>query len=556
MYIDNITKNNNNMNDFNLNLEFDLEKNKSNVIKVIGVGGGGGNAVNYMYNKGVQDVDFVVVNTDSQDLSKSPIPIKIQIGKNLTDGLGAGANPEIGEKAAIENLDSIKSILENNTKMIFITAGMGGGTGTGAAPIIAKLAKEMGILTVGIVTSPFLYEGKKRNMYAQKGIENLREYVDSLIIINNNKLREIYGNLTYKNAFAKSDEVLASAATSIAEVITHNYTVNVDFRDVKTVLEDSGTAIMGSARASGENRAKEVIMSALDSPLLNDNKISGAKNVLLLIVSGKEEITIDEISEINDYIQDEAGNNADVIMGIGEDQSLGDAISVTIIATGFNKNQQDLISNAEPDKIIHVLDEETATFVDLDTENTILQKPENETYQQSELFTEQNMVNEPVTYGNFQTENDSVDEEKPKENKQSDQINNPDSVDEQIKLIQKDEDNTNQEKTDNKSNYLQTTLFDIEETENEKQKNVNEVEDLTELPLEVALRLKKERKQNLKNYKTQLNILNDDEPAFKKKGIKVDLSPKSSADIQKIEMDINGNFKLRDTNSFLDDNVD
>jgi cell division protein FtsZ len=540
------------MNDFKLNLEFDLEKNKSNVIKVIGVGGGGGNAVNYMYAKGVKDVDFVVINTDAQDLSKSPIPIKIQIGKDITEGLGAGANPEIGEKAAIENIDAIKSILENNTKMIFITAGMGGGTGTGAAPIIAKLAKEMGILTVGIVTSPFMYEGKKRNLYAQKGIENLREYVDSLIIINNNKLREIYGNLTYKEAFAKSDEVLASAATSIAEVITHNYMVNVDFRDVKTVLEDSGTAIMGSARAAGENRAKDVIMSALDSPLLNDNKISGAKNVLLLIVSGKDEITIDEISEINDYIQDEAGNNADVIMGIGEDESLGDAISVTIIATGFNKNQQDLISNSEPDKIVHVLDHDTTTFADpteITAENKVSQS--NETSYVSDVSVEEN------SYGNLQYPKNFEQDDHTGDLSQTPPIIDEITSEEEIKLIHKDEVENSQQKTSNEKpeDKKPLLLFDLED--NDDSSKYDQVEDLTELPLEVALRLKKERKQNLKNYATHLNISDEDDiPAFKKKGIKVDLSPKSSENVHKIEMDMDGNFKLRDTNSFLDDNVD
>jgi len=537
------------MNDFNLNLEFDLEKNRSNVIKVIGVGGGGSNAVNYMYQKGIKDVDFVVVNTDSQDLSKSPVPIKIQIGKSLTEGLGAGANPEIGERAAIEDINAIKSILENNTKMIFITAGMGGGTGTGAAPIIAKLAKEMGILTVGIVTSPFTYEGKKRNLYAQKGIENLREYVDSLIIINNNKLREIYGNLTYKQAFAKSDEVLASAATSIAEVITHNYMVNVDFRDVKTVLENSGTAIMGSAKASGENRSHEVIIQALDSPLLNDNKITGAKNVLLLIVSGTQEITIDEISEINDFIQAEAGHNADVIMGIGEDESLGDAISVTIIATGFNKNQQDLISNAEPDKIVHVLTDEEFTTVETVSENQADYIPE-----------EPVSVSEEIPFMGttlFEEKTEETVESPVVEAHENVQDINPVEEESPIKLIRKEESVEEEApKTVHEKTVQQPLLFNF----NEEEKNnvdINEVEDLTELPLEQAFKLKKKRKDYIKTYTTKILENNiSDEPAFRKKGIEVDLSPKSSADVHKIEMDLDGNFKLSDSNSFLNDNVD
>ncbi len=550
------------MNDFNLNLEFDLEKNKSNVIKVIGVGGGGGNAVNYMYQKGIKDVDFVVVNTDAQDLSKSPIPVKIQIGKALTEGLGAGANPEIGEKAAIEDLNAIKSILENNTKMIFITAGMGGGTGTGAAPIIAKLAKEMGILTVGIVTSPFTYEGKKRNIYAQKGIENLREYVDSLIIINNNKLREIYGNLTYKEAFAKSDEVLASAATSIAEVITHNYMVNVDFRDVKTVLENSGTAIMGSARASGENRASEVIMKALDSPLLNDNKISGAKNVLLLIVSGTDEITIDEISEINDFIQAEAGNSADVIMGIGEDESLGDAVSVTIIATGFNKNQQDLISNAEPDKIVHVLKDENGGLINTVADTQVVHNIHEPELDIPKITEQPDVIAEKDPYGNMQFKMNFVSENPVDETAHqtkpdlSKKDNSDENVEDGLKLIKKEAAESAPKSSVAEKSIEQPLLFNIEKDTKEDH-TYDHIEDLSELPLEIALKLRKKRKSYMKNYTTKLEVENENEiPAFKKKGIDVDLSPKSTADVHKIEMDMEGNFKLRDTNSFLNDNVD
>ncbi|MCL4163195.1 UNVERIFIED_CONTAM: hypothetical protein GTU68_061021, partial [Idotea baltica] len=265
------------------NISFDLPKNQSNVIKVIGVGGGGSNAINHMFQAGINGVDFVICNTDSQALDNSPVPNKIQLGVSLTEGLGAGANPEVGEEAAMESMDDIKNMLNNTTKMIFITAGMGGGTGTGAAPVIAKFAKEMDVLTVGIVTMPFNFEGKMRCEQAQKGIEKLRRNVDSLIVINNNKLREVYGNLGFKAGFSKADEVLATAARGIAEVITHHYTQNIDLRDAKTVLSNSGTAIMGSAIASGSARANEAIMKALDSPLLNDNKIEGAKNVLLLI---------------------------------------------------------------------------------------------------------------------------------------------------------------------------------------------------------------------------------------------------------------------------------
>lgn len=340
------------------NISFDLPKHQSNVIKVIGVGGGGSNAINHMFQQGIKGVDFVICNTDAQALQNSGVPNKIQLGVNLTEGLGAGANPDVGEQAAVESLEDIRRMLDTNTKMVFITAGMGGGTGTGAAPIIAKMAKELDILTVGIVTMPFQFEGKMRNEQAQRGIENLREHVDSLIVINNNKLREVYGNLGFKAGFSKADEVLSTASRGIAEVITHHYTQNIDLRDAKTVLSNSGTAIMGSATASGQTRAQEAIMKALDSPLLNDNKITGAKNVLLLIVSGSQEITIDEIGEINDHIQNEAGHGANIIMGVGEDDSLEESIAVTIIATGFNIDQQNEISNTETKKVIHALEEE------------------------------------------------------------------------------------------------------------------------------------------------------------------------------------------------------
>ncbi len=347
-----------NSNEFG-NISFDLPKHQSNVIKVIGVGGGGSNAINHMFQQGIKGVDFVICNTDAQALHNSGVPNKIQLGVALTEGLGAGANPDVGEQAAVESLEDIRRMLDTNTKMIFITAGMGGGTGTGAAPVIAKMAKELDILTVGIVTMPFQFEGKMRNEQAQRGIEKLRSHVDSLVVINNNKLREVYGNLGFKAGFSKADEVLSTASRGIAEVITHHYTQNIDLRDAKTVLSNSGTAIMGSASASGQTRAQEAIMKALDSPLLNDNKITGAKNVLLLIVSGSQEITIDEIGEINDHIQTEAGFGANIIMGVGEDETLQESISVTIIATGFDIDQQNEISNTETKKVIHALGETT-----------------------------------------------------------------------------------------------------------------------------------------------------------------------------------------------------
>ncbi|WP_440882119.1 cell division protein FtsZ [Tenacibaculum sp. C7A-26P2] len=345
------------------NISFDMPKTQSNAIKVIGVGGGGSNAVNHMYNKQIHGVDFVICNTDAQALENSPIPNKVQLGAHLTSGLGAGANPEVGAQAAAESIQEIQQMLNAHTKMVFITAGMGGGTGTGAAPIIAKIAKDMDILTVGIVTMPFQFEGRMRSKQAQKGIDELRKHVDSLIVINNNKLREVYGNLGFKAGFSKADEVLATAAKGIAEVITHHYKQNIDLHDARTVLSNSGTAIMGSAKEAGANRAKNAIIKALDSPLLNDNKITGAKNVLLLIVSGANEVTLDEIGEINDYIQEEAGYDANIIMGIGEDDALEDGISLTVVATGFTLDQQGDISSTEIKKIVHTLeDEQKATY--------------------------------------------------------------------------------------------------------------------------------------------------------------------------------------------------
>ncbi|MFD0976445.1 cell division protein FtsZ [Salinimicrobium gaetbulicola] len=400
------------------NISFDLPKNQSNVIKVIGVGGGGSNAINHMFQQGIKGVDFVICNTDAQALENSTVPNKIQLGVSTTEGLGAGADPSVGEKAAVESFDDIKGMLNSNTKMVFITAGMGGGTGTGAAPIIAKQAKDMGILTVGIVTIPFQFEGRTRNEQAQVGVENLRKHVDSLIVINNNKLREVYGNLGFKAGFSKADEVLATASRGIAEVITHHYTQNIDLRDAKTVLSNSGTAIMGSAQASGANRATDAISKALDSPLLNDNKITGAKNVLLLIISGSEEITIDEIGEISDHIQAEAGHSANIIMGVGEDESLDESISVTIIATGFDVEQQNEIVNTEAKKIIHTLEDEQRAEHELSPKKTA------STYEPAPKKEEQKIVHTL----SLEEEEDEIDEE-PESSFSSEAIRNFDVID-------------------------------------------------------------------------------------------------------------------------------
>ncbi len=332
------------------NFTFDIPKNRPNIIKVIGVGGAGGNAVNHMFQMGIKDVDFVVCNTDYQALERSPIPLKIQLGPTLTEGRGAGNQPEVGRNAAIENIEEVKRHIGNDTKMVFVTAGMGGGTGTGAAPIIAQACREMGILTVGIVTLPFGFEGRKRANQAVAGLEELRSYCDTTLVISNDKVREIYGNLAFDKAFGKADDVLATAAKGIAEIITVEGYVNVDFADVKTVLESSGKAVMGSAIAEGEGRALRAIETALSSPLLNDNDITGARSILLNISSGMEQITLDEIGEITDFIQDAAGDDALIIWGNCTDESLGDNIRVTVIATGFEGGQRQMEVQQAPER--------------------------------------------------------------------------------------------------------------------------------------------------------------------------------------------------------------
>jgi cell division protein FtsZ len=349
----------NNTNQSHVAMKFDLPEHSS-IIKVIGVGGGGSNAVNHMYRQGINGVDFIVCNTDKQALDMSPVPNKIVLGTTLTEGRGAGSLPEVGRNAAIENIEDIRKILSNNTKMVFITAGMGGGTGTGAAPIIAGIAREMGILTVAIVTVPFLFEGKKRRQQAEDGLEQLKQNVDTLLVVCNDKLREMYGNLKLSDAFSHADDVLAIAAKSIAEVISLTQQINVDFADVCTVMRNSGVAIMGSAMVSGENRSTRAVEMALNSPLLNDNNITGARYVLLNIISGENEITMDELGEITDYIQEAAGQTAEIIKGYGVDASLGDNVNVTIIATGFNQNNPvayEYSKKQAPEKVVLNLDE-------------------------------------------------------------------------------------------------------------------------------------------------------------------------------------------------------
>jgi len=583
------------------NLPFDLPKNKSNVIKVIGVGGGGSNAINYMHSKGIKGVDFVVCNTDSQALENSKVENKIQLGISLTEGLGAGANPEIGEKAAVESFDDLKKMLETNTKMVFITAGMGGGTGTGAAPVISKLAKEMDILTVGIVTMPFQFEGKIREEQAKKGIDKLKNEVDALIVINNNKLRDIYGNLGFKEGFAKADEVLATASKGIAEVITHHYTQNIDLKDAKTVLSNSGNAIMGSSTASGSKRSIEAISSALDSPLLNDNRINGAKNVLLLIVSGKEEITIDEIGLINDYIQEKAGHGANIIMGVGEDLSLENSISVTVIATGFDPNQQEEIINSDPKKIIHNLDEnggfvqnlgsinnsndellqidfesDSINFKNTDSELDNINSINNLNTSNEDYKVTLDINEDDIKIKEFEINLKDVEVISPEEIKPDDQVSfdfdmplKKQNIDSD-KIIHELIEDINEIEVNNPIHIIPVTevtatkanksSFDdyVPKSNDKATINVNDEKEVTLNPLNSSIadglsRRTEERKIKLKefnyNFNKAKNLINmENEPAFKRAGINFD-------DVEKIK-DSNGEINLQIDKSFLHDNVD
>ena len=602
------------------NFSFDLPKNKSNVMKVMGVGGGGSNAVNHMYKQGIKGVDFVVCNTDSQALEESPVPNKIQLGVNLTEGLGAGANPEIGKLAALESYEELKNLLETQTKMLFITAGMGGGTGTGAAPIIAEMAKEFDILTVGIVTIPFNFEGKNRELQAVKGLEKLKRSVDSLIIINNNKLRDVYGNLGFKEGFSKADEVLATAARGVAQVITHHYTQNIDLKDAKTVLSNSGTAIMGSSVTSGSNRANEAVIKALDSPLLNDNKIEGSKNVLLLIVSGTEEITIDEIGEINEYIQNETGNSANIIMGVGEDLELGNNISVTIIATGFGDEKQKSLVSSESKKIIYNLDQDhpfEQTLIDEDKElldnlnhqsDSIVDEKVNNESQQKKIESEINEIlrNIDITFEVIEPEINKININEIEVNdieyispELNDFSENNDSKNEISFDLFSSHNNVEQDiiesniEFENHNNFEKEHITDFTNAEEDNiefikldlndevsedyeiNKKIQVNEDNLDIETEEAINLFEKpidtdldnenliRKENLKQYnyvfKNKNSTIEDLEkiPAYKRMGIEINNQKTQNEDIlSKTILNEDNQLEFPDVNTYLHDNVD
>lgn len=544
-------------------MQFEMLKDKSSIIKVIGVGGGGGNAVNHMYLSGITGVDFIICNTDAQALESSPIPNKVQLGASLTEGMGAGSIPEVGKNSAIENIDDIKSMLGSTTKMLFITAGMGGGTGTGASPIIAKAAKELDILTVAIITTPFSFEGKRRKLQAEEGMEELKKYVDSYLVISNDRLREIFGNLTLGSAFGQADDILTTAAKGIAEIITVPGYINVDFKDVRTVMKDSGVAIMGSHAADGEDRALQAVEGALASPLLKDSEIEGARYILLNISSGVREVTMDEVSIITDYIQEKAGLSADLIWGNCTDESLDDKLSVTIIATGFQTSEERVHEEKNKKKISLLTPEEAPLVRPIEAVNSFIQPKETPSYEpvlkakeeisQADLFggmfnkqAEPQRVQEPesnVIRHTLMEEEPQVEE--PKES----------GFEFEVKLAE--------------PNYVfETPVATIEPTPTPAPEPEMPVvgldDDKSDESMEEQLKKSKERILRLKDLSMKLRTTNglqelENEPAYKRKQMQlqqVQHSSESQVSRFTLSNDQDGGTEIRPNNSFLHDNVD
>ena len=524
-------------------IKFDLPKEQSSIIKVIGVGGAGSNAVNHMYNQGIKGVDFIVCNTDLQALEHSPVPLKIQIGEKLTEGLGAGASPEVGKDAALENIDKIREILSTNTKMVFITAGMGGGTGTGAAPIIAATTREMGILTVGIVTLPFLFEGKKRKEQAENGINELKLNVDTLLVICNDKLREIYGNLSLKNAFGHADNVLTTASKGIAEIITGSGLINVDFKDVNTVMKNGGTAIMGYATAEGENRAIEVAEKALSCPLLNDNNIKGASQILLYINSGtSKEVTMDEVGEISEFIQNEAGLTANMIFGVGYDESLGDKLSLIVISTGFSP-QTDLGIYSKPTNV----EEKVVLNLEEKNINKIIEKEE-------EIFTIKTV--EPIV--NYSRPETTLTPEVAVFENTKFEVTNKEEEISFSEITNSIKNNT--DKKTQEDEFFKVTIKDISQNETTT-KAAEEMPKLSEKQAQTSkdrISKLKDLSYKLKNQTTNINDL-EREPAYARKNVEfVAVAHSSESQVSKFSLSVDDEKKgeIRTNNSFLHDNVD
>lgn len=561
-------------------IDFNLPKNQSSVIKVIGIGGGGGNAINYMYENGIEGVDFAVCNTDTQALEASPIPVKIQLGENLTNGLGAGSNPEVGKRAAEESIDRINELLDSNTNMLFITAGMGGGTGTGAAPVIAKAAMEKGILTVGVVTMPFDTEGGRRIEHARVGLEELRNNVDTLLVINNQKLLEVHGDLKLRQAFSKANQVLNTATKGIAEVITQHLTVNIDLSDARLVLQKSGTAIMGQAEAEGDNRAVEAVKNALDSPLLNDNDIYGSKHVLLKIVTGdseEDEISMNELKIITDTIQKQAGNNVNIINGVGTDPALGPKLSVTVIATGFEVTEEieDVVVDINEIQNLDTMNK-SKTERKVDTPLPI-----------SEDFTQQSMLE-------FEEEC-QVDFNETVEDTEEDLMeftiaNTEDTISTETEVEEVVENRvvlTLDDELEEEELPAMEFSLDVEETtisEVEEKEEVSFTFDMSEKKVEapnsemqirdrvkinpqeleenkITSRKREEKLKNISNIlRTPSGLTNlIDEPAFKRNGINLeDVAHSSESELsnQTLSLGEDNVVQLKQNNSFLHDNVD
>ncbi|HEY0900416.1 MAG TPA: cell division protein FtsZ [Sphingobacteriaceae bacterium] len=551
-------------------MQFEMLKEKSSIIKVIGVGGGGGNAVNHMYRQGITGVDFIICNTDAQALELSPIPNKVQLGASLTEGMGAGSIPEVGKNSAIENIDDIKQMLGTNTKMLFITAGMGGGTGTGASPIIAKAAKELDILTVGIITTPFSFEGKRRKMQAEEGLEEFKKYVDSYLVISNDRLREIFGNLTLGSAFAQADNILTTAAKGIAEIITIPGYINVDFKDVRTVMKESGVAIMGSYSAEGENRALRAVEGALASPLLKDNEIEGARYILLNISSGQKEVTMDEVSIITDYIQSEAGLAADLIWGNCTDESLGEKISVTIIATGFQTTEERAVEKSQVKKI-SPLTPENAPLVRPVTEvvNSFINTPVEQPVVPQTPVAKVTEGPQPDLFGSFF---------KPQAKEESAPIQPAEPVvrhtlafeepaqeepafdyDMRLKEVESDI----QYSAPVVESYTPAPQPEPEPAPAPEPVAFNPDENKTDESIEEQLRKSKERILRLKDLSMKLRTANglqelENEPAYKRKQMALQQMPHSSeSQVSRFTLSNEDGFtEIRPNNSFLHDNVD
>ena len=544
-------------------MQFEMLKDKSSIIKVIGVGGGGGNAVNHMYRQGITGVDFIICNTDAQALEFSPIPNKVQLGASLTEGMGAGSIPEVGKNSAIENIDDIKQMLGSTTKMLFITAGMGGGTGTGASPIIAKAAKELDILTVAIITTPFAFEGKRRKMQANDGLDELKKYVDSYLVISNDRLREIFGNLTLGSAFAQADDILTTAAKGIAEIITVPGYINVDFKDVRTVMKDSGVSIMGSFACEGEQRALNAVEGALASPLLKDNEIEGARYILLNISSGVREVTMDEVTIITDYIQEKAGLSADLIWGNCIDENLGDRLSVTIIATGFQTKEQREEDKKNVKKISLLTPEEAPLIRPVEPVNSFM-APKTETPSMEPVMKVKEEVKQSDLFGDLFNVNKSRRNEEPENTVVKHTL-----IEDELPVQEKqNETGFEFEVKVSETDFVFETPAEVFHNDVEPQQHetveAGADDDKTDDSIEDQLRKSKERILRLKDLSMKLRTSNglqelENEPAYKRKQMQlqqVQHSSESQVSRFTLSNDDDGSTEIRPNNSFLHDNVD